>query len=114
MAEKIHQRNMLPIYRAPKGNGMIPLLISKLLLGLTALVAGAGLIFLVLTVRRSTLPYNSEGNYFDGAVNYHEHMVMFYGILAGASLSCAIILFAIRRLFQRWRQVAPGKHRNFR
>ena len=83
-------------------------LTSKLLSWFTALVAallaGVGLIFLVLAVRRSTLPYNSEGNYFDGVVNYHEHSVVVCGFMAGASFLAALTLFGIRLLVQRTRQ----------
>ena len=71
---------------------------------LAALLAGVGLIFLILAVRRSTLPYNSEGNYFDGVVNYHEQNVVVFGVMAGASFLAAVALFGIRLLVQRTRQ----------
>ena len=71
---------------------------------LAALLAGVGLIFLILAVQRSTLPYNSEGNYFDGVVDYHEHSVVVYGFMAGASFLAAVTLFGIRLLIQRTRQ----------
>lgn len=71
---------------------------------LAALLAGVGLIFLILAVQRSTLPYNSEGNYFDGVVNYHEQSVVVYGFMAGASFLAAVTLFGIRLLVQRTRQ----------
>jgi hypothetical protein len=77
---------------------------SKLLSWLAALFSGVGLIFLTLAVRRSTLPYNSEGNYFDGVVNYHEHMVVGYGVMAGASFFAAVMVLGIRSLAQRARQ----------
>ena len=73
---------------------------------LAALLAGAGLLFLILAVKRSTLPYNSEGNYFDGVVNYHEHSVAVYGVMAGVSFLAAVTLFGIRLLVQRTRQGA--------
>lgn len=79
-------------------------LTSKLLSWFTALLAGVGLIFLILAVHRSTLPYNSEGNYFDGVVNYHEHSVVVCGFMAGASFLAAATLFGIRLLVQRTRQ----------
>ena len=85
--------------------GMNQTLTSKLLSGfialLAALVAGVGLIFLALAVQRSTLPYNSEGNYFDGVVNYHEQSVFGYGFFAVVSLLAALMLFGIRLLVQR-------------
>src|SRR4051812_41350638 len=79
-------------------------LLSWLTALLAALLAGVGLIFLILAVRRSALPYNSEGNYFDGVVNYHEHSVVAYGFMAGASFLAAVTLFGIRLLVQRPRQ----------
>lgn len=92
---------------------MIYSIISKVLLCFSAVVAGVGLIFLILAVKRSTLPYNSEGNYFDGVVNYHEQSIMVYGILAGASFLCAVMLFVIRLFFQRVRQAALIKSPTF-
>jgi hypothetical protein len=79
-------------------------LTSKLLSWLAALLSGVGLIFLTLAVRRSRLPYNSEGNYFDGVVNYHEHSVVGYGVMAGVSFLAAIMLYGTRLLMQRARQ----------
>jgi hypothetical protein len=92
-----------------KGKGMIRSIISKSLLLLTVLVTGVGLIFLVLFIERSALPYNSEGNYFDGTVNYHQHSVTVYGVLAGASFSGAMILCAVRLLLRRRPQAALAK-----
>ena len=89
---------------------MIYSIISKVLLGFSFFVAGVGLIFLILALQRSTLPYNSEGNYFDGVVNYHEQIIFVYGILAGACFLVAVILFAVRRFFQRLHRAAPGKY----
>jgi len=78
-------------------------LTSKLLLWTTVLLAGIGLVFLILAILRSTLPYNSEGNYFDGVVNYHEQSIFSYGILAAVSFLAAVMLFAIRFLVRRAR-----------
>ena len=80
---------------------MIHSIISKVLLCFSAVVVGVGVIFLILALQRSTLPYNTEGNYFDGVVNYHEQSITAYGFLAGASFLCAVMLFAIRLLFRR-------------
>src|SRR5687768_17305419 len=88
---------------------MTRLILSKLLLWFTALTGGVGLILLILAVKRSTLPYNSEGNYFDGVVNYHEQSIFAYGMLAGAAFLAAIMLFAIRLLVRRSQQTAPVK-----
>jgi nitrate reductase gamma subunit len=81
---------------------------SKLLSWLAAFFFGVGLIFLTLTVRRSMLPYNSEGNYFDGVVNYHEQSVAVYGVMAGGSFLAAVVLLGIRRLVQRARRGAQA------
>lgn len=83
-------------------------LLSWFIALLAAFFAGVGLIFLLLAVQRSTLPYNSEGNYFDGVVNYHEQSVVGYGALAVASLLAAIILFGIRLLVRRAWQGDPA------
>ena len=84
---------------------MINLIISRVLLCFSAVVVGIGLVFLILTVQRSRLPYNSEGNYFDGVVNYHEQSIISYGVLACTSFLVSIMLFAIRQLFQRLQAV---------
>lgn len=87
---------------------MSQFLTSKLLTWLTVLLsvllAGAGLFFLILTVLRSRLPYNSEGNYFDGVVNYHEQSIVVYGVMAAASFASfltAVALLGIHKLIQR-------------
>jgi hypothetical protein len=84
---------------------MSQFLTSKLLTWLTVLLsvllAGAGLFFLILTVQRSRLPYNSEGNYFDGVVNYHEQSIVVYGVMAAASFLTAVTLLGIHKLIQR-------------
>jgi H+/Cl- antiporter ClcA len=88
-----------------EGKGMSQSLISKLLAWfialLAALIAGVGLIFLGLAVKRSTLPYNSEGNYFDGVVNYHEQSVFGYGFFAVVSFLVAALLFGLCWLVKR-------------
>ena len=89
-------------------------IISKLLLWLAALVVGFGLIFLTLTVQRSTFPYNSEGNYFDGVVNYHEQSIMFYGILTAASFLTSVMLLAIRLIVQSRQQPASAELSHYR
>jgi hypothetical protein len=76
-------------------------LLSWFIAVLAALLAGVGLIFLALAIQRSTLPYNSEGNYFDGVVNYHEQSVFGYVFFAGVSFLAAVMLFGIRFLVQR-------------
>lgn len=88
-----------------EGTSMSQSLTSKLLSWfialLVAFLASVGLIFLALAIQRSTLPYNSEGNYFDGVVNYHEQSVEVYGVLFVVSFLAAIILFGIRLLVLR-------------
>jgi phosphoglycerol transferase MdoB-like AlkP superfamily enzyme len=89
------------------GQSLTSKLLSWFIPPLAALLAGAGLIFLIIAVQRSTLPYNSEGNYFDGVVNYHEHSVVVYGFMAGVSFLAAVTLFSIRLLVHRTRQGVP-------
>ena len=74
---------------------MFQSLLSKSLLLVSALLSGVGLILAALAVHRSTLPYNSEGNYYDGVVNYHEQAVIAYGVMAGAAFFAAVIVFGI-------------------
>jgi drug/metabolite transporter (DMT)-like permease len=76
-------------------------LLSWFITILSAFLAVIGLIFLALAIQRSTLPCNSEGNYFDGVINYHEQSVEAYGILSIVAFLAAIILFSIHSLFQR-------------
>ena len=83
------------------GQSLILKLLSWFITLLAAFLAGVGLLFLILAVQRSTLPYNSEGNYFDGVVNYHEQSVVGYGVMAGAAFLAAVMLFGIRLLVQR-------------
>lgn len=68
---------------------------------LAVLVAAVGLLFSVVSIWRNTLPYNSEGNYFDGEANYHEQSVLAYALLAGVSFLVALVLFGIRILLKR-------------
>jgi amino acid transporter len=76
-------------------------LLSRFITILSALLAGVGLIFLALAIQRSTLPYNSEGNYFDGVVNYHKQAVEVYGVLAVVSFLAAVLLFGLCLLMKR-------------
>ena len=76
-------------------------LLSWLIALLSAFLTGVGLIFLALAIQRSTLPFNSEGNYFDGVVNYHEQVVEVYGVLAFVSFLAAALLFGLRLLVKR-------------
>lgn len=54
--------------------------------GLSALSAALGCVLAVLAWQRASLPYNEEGQYFDGLVNYHQQSVLVYTVLAGAAL----------------------------
>ncbi len=54
--------------------------------GLSALSAALGCVLAVVAWQRASLPYNEEGQYFDGLVNYHQQSVLVYTVLAGAAL----------------------------
>jgi hypothetical protein len=59
----------------------------------TALSVLSGVLGGVLAVvawQRAGLPYNEEGHYFDGLVNYHQQSVMAYAVLAGVALLLAL------------------------
>ncbi|MDQ3800425.1 MAG: hypothetical protein M3384_13335 [Acidobacteriota bacterium] len=92
------ERSSKKFIRGQKGKDMIHSIISKVLFCFSAVVVGIGLIFLILAVKRGTLPYNSEGNYFDGAVNYHEQSIMAYDIFAAACFLGAI-MFSLSACF---------------
>ncbi len=59
----------------------------------TALSAGSGVLGCVLAVvawQLAGLPYNEEGHYFDGLVNYRQQSVLAYAALAGVALLLAL------------------------
>ena len=59
----------------------------------TALSAGLGALGGVLAVvawQRAGLPYNEEGQYFDGLVNYHQQSVLVYAVMAIVALLLAL------------------------
>jgi hypothetical protein len=39
---------------------------------------------------RAGLPYNEEGDYFDGLVNYHQQSVLAYAVMAFVALLLAL------------------------
>jgi hypothetical protein len=78
--------------------------IARLLLCLSVLTGAIGVLFVSLTVNRSMLPYNSEGNYFDGVVVYHEQSVLGYGLCACVA---AIVTLALAWM-SRWLRRSMG------
>ena len=80
---------------------------SALFMVCTGLSAGAAVLGGVLAVvawRRAGLPYNEEGHYFDGLVNYHQQSVLVYAVLASAALLLAL---GLARLALKTRRSAP-------
>lgn len=66
---------------------------STLFMVCAGLSAGSGVLACVLAVvawRRAGLPYNEEGHYFDGLVNYHQQSVLAYAVLAIVALLLAL------------------------
>lgn len=66
---------------------------SVLFMACTALSALSGVLGCVLAVvawQRAGLPYNEEGHYFDGLVNYHQQSVLVYAVLATVALLFAL------------------------
>ena len=51
--------------------------------------------------QRSGLPYNEQGQYFDGLVNYHQQSVLVYAVLAFAALLLALGLAWLHRKTRR-------------
>jgi hypothetical protein len=62
---------------------------------------GIGLITSCITYQRAVMPYNSEGNYFDGMVNYQDGAQFVYGGIALCAFiaagSAAWILSRLRK-----------------
>jgi hypothetical protein len=59
----------------------------------------------VWAVAKARLPYNEEGNHFDGLVVHHEGTAMAYGVLAVVLWGVAVLAgLGARRVFKR----APG------
>lgn len=69
--------------------------ISKLLVWAAAISGACSILFAGLAVQRGGLPYNSEGNYFDGVFNYHEQSVLAYGSVAAISFVVTAVLVAV-------------------
>ena len=66
---------------------------STLFMVCTALSALSGVLACILAVvawQRAGLPYNEEGHYFDGLVNYQQQSVLVYAVLALAALLLAL------------------------
>lgn len=70
----------------------------SILTGISILVTSILSYFLY---ERSTMDFNSEGNYFDGLVVYHQQSVTAYGILFLTSLIISVfLLFLVRKQHQ--------------
>ncbi|MDP3699598.1 MAG: hypothetical protein Q8R72_01685 [Hylemonella sp.] len=68
--------------------------VSAWLCGLCGVVSFA---FAYVAWQRAGLPYNEEGHYFDGLVNYHEQSVLVFALLSGLALLLALGLLYIQR-----------------
>lgn len=56
----------------------------------------------VLAVSKARLPYNEEGNHFDGLVVHHEGTALVYGALAVVFWVVAVLAgLGARRVFKR-------------
>ena len=58
--------------------------------GLSVLSAVLGGVLAVVAWQRAGLPYNEEGHYFDGLVNYHQQSVLVYVVMAIVALLLAL------------------------
>lgn len=73
---------------------------------LSAASAALGTALVWLVWQRAGLPYNEEGYYFDGLVNYHQQAVLVYAVAAWAAWLLAL------GLAWAWRKsVSPGTGR---
>jgi len=57
--------------------------------GLSALCGVLGCVLAVVAWQRAGLPYNEQGHYFDGLVNYHQQSVLGYALAALTALLLA-------------------------
>lgn len=57
--------------------------------GLSALCGVLGCVLAVVAWQRAGLPYNEQGHYFNGLVNYHQQSVLGYAFAALAALLLA-------------------------
>lgn len=57
--------------------------------GLSALCGVLGCALAVVAWQRAGLPYNEQGHYFNGLVNYHQQSVLGYALAALAALLLA-------------------------
>ncbi|MCP2936866.1 hypothetical protein NK983_29685, partial [Salmonella enterica subsp. enterica serovar Typhimurium] len=57
--------------------------------GLSVLCVVLGCALAVVAWQRAGLPYNEQGHYFNGLVNYHQQSVLGYALAALAALLLA-------------------------
>lgn len=69
--------------------------------GLSALSGVLGCVLALVAWQRARLPYNEEGHYFDGLVNYHQQGVLGYAIAALAALLLALALAWVAQRVRR-------------
>lgn len=71
-------------------------------LAVAGLISGAtALFFAALAFRRARLPYNEEGNYFDGTVNTHQQSGEVFALLAAFALVLAMVCWWVYRRSRR-------------
>lgn len=56
--------------------------IPKIFAWLSVASGAAACALAYLVWQRAGLPYNEEGHYFDGLVNYHQQSVLVYAVMA--------------------------------
>jgi hypothetical protein len=68
-----------PIKRSTSGRSWLIFVVTVVCL---VCFVGIGLVTSVIAYQRAVMPYNSEGNYFDGMVNYQDGAQFVYGGIA--------------------------------
>jgi hypothetical protein len=68
-----------PIKRSTSGRSWLIFLVTVVCV---VCFVGIGLVTSVIAYQRAVMPYNSEGNYFDGMVNYQDGAQFVYGGIA--------------------------------
>ncbi len=64
--------------------------ISRVSVWLAGVCVATSCTLAYVAFERAGLPYNVEGNYFDGLVNYHQQSVLAYAVMAVVTFLLAL------------------------
>lgn len=69
---------------------MNALILSRVSIWLAGACGAISCVLAYVAFERAGLPYNEEGHYFDGLVNYHQQSVLAYAVMAVVTLLLAL------------------------